>query len=138
MGYTEAIALLDDNLQEDLATDAILTRPGEASGVHKRKSPDTLSYNGSARPARASLFVCEVFMSIESRRSTIQKLIISEGIAGRPIEDDAEFLSLAELWVHREIDMMEMRRLYKGVREERRRRKLGADTTPALDPSVNE
>ena len=77
-------------------------------------------------------------MSIESRRSTIQKLIISEGIAGRPIEDDAEFLSLAELWVHREIDMMEMRRLYEGVREQRRRRKLGADTTPALDPSVNE
>ncbi|WP_276121995.1 hypothetical protein [Pararhizobium qamdonense] len=78
-------------------------------------------------------------MSLESRRSTIRKLIISEGIAGRPIEDDADFLSLAERWIHREIDMKEMRRLYQGVRDERRRRKWGgADSASAVSPSVKE
>ncbi|WP_276121903.1 hypothetical protein [Pararhizobium qamdonense] len=63
-------------------------------------------------------------MTIESRRATIQKLIDFEGIAGRPIADDADFLSLAERWVNHEIDMPEMRRLYQAVRDERRKRKL--------------
>ena len=71
-------------------------------------------------------------MSIESRRASIQKLIVSEGIAGRPIEDDADFLSLAERWIHREIDMMELRRLYEAVRKERRRRKWNPH--PASEP----
>ncbi len=62
-------------------------------------------------------------MSTDSRRATIQRLIISEGVAGRPIAEDADFLSLAERWIHREIDMAEMLRLYRGVREERRRQK---------------
>ncbi len=39
--------------------------------------------------------------------------MISEGVAGRPIEDDRDFLSLGERWIHREIDMAEMRQLYQ-------------------------
>ncbi len=70
-------------------------------------------------------------MSIESRRATIQRLIVAEGVAGRPIAEDAHFLSLAERWVHREIDMAEMLRLYRSVREERRRQKW--DPPPATD-----
>ena len=62
-------------------------------------------------------------MSIESRRATIQRLIRSEGAAGRPVAEDADFLSLAERWIHREIDMAEMVWLYRSVREERRRQK---------------
>jgi ferritin-like metal-binding protein YciE len=35
LGYTEAVALLDDNPQEELATDAILTQLGDASANPK-------------------------------------------------------------------------------------------------------
>jgi ferritin-like metal-binding protein YciE len=35
LGYTDAVALLDANLQEEIATDAILTQLGEASANPK-------------------------------------------------------------------------------------------------------
>jgi hypothetical protein len=77
-------------------------------------------------------------MTIESRRATIQKLINFEGIAGRPIAVDADFLSLAERWVNREIDIPEMRRLYQAVREERRRQKLNPNPAPTAGPFPDE
>ncbi len=72
-------------------------------------------------------------MSIESRRATVQRLIVSEGIAGRSIGSDMDFLSLAEQWVSREIDMPEMRRLYQAGREERRKQKLNPNPTPSTE-----
>ncbi len=63
-------------------------------------------------------------MSAESRRTMIAKLITSEGLAGRPISEDRDFLSLAERWIGNEIEMAEMCRLYRLAREERRRHKL--------------
>lgn len=77
-------------------------------------------------------------MSTDSRRATIQRLIISEGVAGRPIAEDADFLSLAERWIHREIDMAEMLRLYQGVREERRRQKRGPHRATDVGPVLTE
>ena len=77
-------------------------------------------------------------MSIESRRATIQRLIISEGAAGRPVAEDADFLSLAERWIHREIDMAEMLRLYRSVREERRRQKWDPRPATDVEPDLTE
>lgn len=69
-------------------------------------------------------------MSIESRRAMMQNLMISEGVAGRPLEDDDDFQALAERWIRREIDMPEMRRLYQAVREERRVQKYHLPNPP--------
>ena len=77
-------------------------------------------------------------MSIESRRATIQRLIVSEGVAGRPIAEDVDFLSLAVRWIHREIDMAEMLRLYRGVRRERRRQKWDPRPARNVEPDLTE
>ncbi len=72
-------------------------------------------------------------MTIDSRRATIQRLTISEAAAGHPIHNDADFMLLAERWIHGELEMPEMRRLYQAVRQERRRAKRKTHLAPEME-----
>lgn len=58
-------------------------------------------------------------MTVTDRQALVQHLIQRARAADSPIDGDADFMMLAQLWIDGEIDIAEMRARYRQVRERR-------------------
>ena len=58
-------------------------------------------------------------MTATDRQAFMQHLIDKARASDSPIDGDADFMTLAQRWIDREIDIAEMRVCYRQVRERR-------------------
>ncbi|CDM61160.1 MULTISPECIES: hypothetical protein [Rhizobium] len=65
-----------------------------------------------------------------SRRSIAERVIAQASTRGTPIDGDAEFMAIVELWVAGEIEAAEMRDRYNALLERRSRGKHNSEISP--------
>ena len=73
-----------------------------------------------------------------SRTSIAERVIARASARGTPIDGDAEFMAIVELWVAGGIEADEMRDRYDALLEQRSRSKRRLRLSPEISPEVPE
>ncbi|MEX2745859.1 hypothetical protein ACDY96_19715 [Rhizobium mongolense] len=73
-----------------------------------------------------------------SRRSIAERVIARASARGTPIDGDAEFMAIVELWAAGNIEAAEMRDRYNALLKQRSRSKRRLGLSPEISPEVPE